>query len=336
MTIPGRSSVSRVREDRTHGVRREALRRIPNAVGRNSEECSWVAWLTWTGNRKRTHVLVQQGGHGEMLRLVPPDAGRTGSPGRPPDGMNRPGPCRHPVMSAALLLLLVLVILAAEGVGDALVGGVGLAVDPPFLASGNGRTTTRTRPPGDGRPTTGRPSRSARPSRPHTPGPAMPSRSPRSPSPPQGSPDPGPAGRPVPASDPAPACPPAAATGRSPCLPARVAWSHANPAAHVNLNHRSKSIPYDRCVACDRPRGLQAPQEPGHGHDGLPTALPTSNAWTDQVPVSVSPPASGTRSRAKSPLAHHRHLLPRGVNLGTTPSPGRAICPAASASSVNR
>ena len=30
--------MSRVRENRTHGVRREALRRIPYSAGRNSEE----------------------------------------------------------------------------------------------------------------------------------------------------------------------------------------------------------------------------------------------------------------------------------------------------------
>src|SRR5260221_6167974 len=47
-----RSSVSRMRENRTPGVRREAPCCIPDAVGRNSEECSWVAWLTWTGNPK--------------------------------------------------------------------------------------------------------------------------------------------------------------------------------------------------------------------------------------------------------------------------------------------
>jgi hypothetical protein len=33
-------------ETRTHGVRREALRCIPDAVRRNLEERSWVTWLT--------------------------------------------------------------------------------------------------------------------------------------------------------------------------------------------------------------------------------------------------------------------------------------------------
>jgi len=39
-------SESRVRENRMHGVRHEAPRYIPDAVGRNLEECFWVGWLT--------------------------------------------------------------------------------------------------------------------------------------------------------------------------------------------------------------------------------------------------------------------------------------------------
>jgi len=51
-----------------HGVRREALRRIPDAVGRNSEECSWVAWLTWKGNQKGTRACQGSGGRLEASR----------------------------------------------------------------------------------------------------------------------------------------------------------------------------------------------------------------------------------------------------------------------------
>jgi hypothetical protein len=51
-----------------HGVRREALRRIPDAVGRNSEECSWVAWLTWKGNLKGTRACQESGGRLEASR----------------------------------------------------------------------------------------------------------------------------------------------------------------------------------------------------------------------------------------------------------------------------
>ena len=54
---------------------------MTDAVGRNSEKCSWVAWLTWTGNRKGTHVLVRRAQR-EMLRPVPPEAGRTGRAGK--------------------------------------------------------------------------------------------------------------------------------------------------------------------------------------------------------------------------------------------------------------
>jgi hypothetical protein len=39
---------------RTSGVRREALCRIPDAVGRDLEERSWVTWLTWTRKREGT------------------------------------------------------------------------------------------------------------------------------------------------------------------------------------------------------------------------------------------------------------------------------------------
>ena len=36
---------SNSREELEKGVRREALRRIPDALGRNREECSWVVGL---------------------------------------------------------------------------------------------------------------------------------------------------------------------------------------------------------------------------------------------------------------------------------------------------
>ena len=39
-------------ETRTAGVRREALRCIPGAAGRNLEGGSWVAWFTWTRKRE--------------------------------------------------------------------------------------------------------------------------------------------------------------------------------------------------------------------------------------------------------------------------------------------
>jgi hypothetical protein len=55
-------------ETGTSGVRREALRRIPDAVGRNSEECSWVAWLTWKGNLKGTRACQESGGRLEASR----------------------------------------------------------------------------------------------------------------------------------------------------------------------------------------------------------------------------------------------------------------------------
>jgi hypothetical protein len=49
-------------------VRREALRCIPDAVGRNSEECSWVAWLTWMGNLEGTRACQGSGGRLEASR----------------------------------------------------------------------------------------------------------------------------------------------------------------------------------------------------------------------------------------------------------------------------
>ncbi|WP_238455320.1 transposase family protein [Micromonospora sp. ATA51] len=41
-------------DGKTNEVRREALCRIPNSVGRNSEERSWVRWLTWIRKVKGT------------------------------------------------------------------------------------------------------------------------------------------------------------------------------------------------------------------------------------------------------------------------------------------
>ena len=62
-----------MRENLTSGVRREALRRIPGAAGRNLEERSWVNWLTWTRKREGTRAcqMKQQptrGVHGVVLR----------------------------------------------------------------------------------------------------------------------------------------------------------------------------------------------------------------------------------------------------------------------------
>ena len=53
---------ARCGESRTPGVRREALRCIPGSAGRNSEGGFWVAWLTWTGNRKGTRACQGSGG----------------------------------------------------------------------------------------------------------------------------------------------------------------------------------------------------------------------------------------------------------------------------------
>ena len=53
-----------------HGVRREALRCIPDAVGRNWEECSWVTWLTWTRKREGTRACQGSGGHLEASRVT--------------------------------------------------------------------------------------------------------------------------------------------------------------------------------------------------------------------------------------------------------------------------
>jgi len=57
-------------ETRTHGVRREALRCIPDAVGRNLEECSWVAWFTWTRKREGTRACQESGGRLEASRAA--------------------------------------------------------------------------------------------------------------------------------------------------------------------------------------------------------------------------------------------------------------------------
>ena len=51
-------------------VRREALRCIPDAVGRNLEECSWVAWLTWTRKREGTTACQESGGRLEASRAA--------------------------------------------------------------------------------------------------------------------------------------------------------------------------------------------------------------------------------------------------------------------------
>jgi hypothetical protein len=49
----------------------------------------------------------------------------------------------------------------------------------------------------------------------------------------------------------------------------RVTWFQGTSIAHRNRNRRSRSIPYDRCVAAERPARLQLPQihrdRPDHG-----------------------------------------------------------------------
>jgi len=49
-------------------VRREALRCIPGAAGRNSEGGSWVAWLTWRWKLKGTRACQESGGRLEASR----------------------------------------------------------------------------------------------------------------------------------------------------------------------------------------------------------------------------------------------------------------------------
>ena len=51
-------------------VRREALRCIPDAVRRNLEERSWVAWLTWTRKREGTRACQGSGGRLEASRAT--------------------------------------------------------------------------------------------------------------------------------------------------------------------------------------------------------------------------------------------------------------------------
>src|SRR6266704_6903357 len=53
-------------------------------------------------------------------------------------------------------------------------------------------------------------------------------------------------------------------------------------------------------------------------------------------PRSASAPRTAAPGAGPGRPAHHRHLLPRGANLGITTFTGRAVSPAASASSVNR
>ena len=53
-----------------HGVRREALRCIPDAVRRNLEERSWVTWLTWTRKREGTRACRESGGRLEASRAA--------------------------------------------------------------------------------------------------------------------------------------------------------------------------------------------------------------------------------------------------------------------------
>jgi RNA-directed DNA polymerase len=53
---------------RTPGVRREALRCIPCAVGTDSEGGSWVARFTWRGNLKGTRACRGSGGRLEAYR----------------------------------------------------------------------------------------------------------------------------------------------------------------------------------------------------------------------------------------------------------------------------
>ena len=52
------------------GVRREALRCIPNAVGKNLEERSWVNWLTWTRKREGTRACQENSGRPEASRTA--------------------------------------------------------------------------------------------------------------------------------------------------------------------------------------------------------------------------------------------------------------------------
>ena len=63
-------SESRIRENRTSGVRREALRCIPNAVGKNVEERSWVNGLTWTRKREGTRACQENSGRPEASRTA--------------------------------------------------------------------------------------------------------------------------------------------------------------------------------------------------------------------------------------------------------------------------
>src|SRR5260370_25050786 len=75
--------------------------------------------------------------------------------------------------------------------------------------------------------------------------------------------------------------------------------------------------------------GTRSPARPAHRR-----RRPAGTARTGPPSLSAPPPTAPQARPGR--LAHHRHLLPRGANLGTTPPDPPAISPAALASSVNR
>jgi hypothetical protein len=74
--------VSRVRENRTHGVRREALRRIPYSAGRNSEEMflGRLAYLAGKpgGNKSMPGTRRPSGGVQDGVPLDPHGMAKAG------------------------------------------------------------------------------------------------------------------------------------------------------------------------------------------------------------------------------------------------------------------
>jgi hypothetical protein len=79
-----RSSVSRVRENRMHGVRREALRRIPYSAGRNSEEMflGHLAYLAGKpgGDKSMPGTRRPSGGVQDGVPLDPHGMAKAGLP----------------------------------------------------------------------------------------------------------------------------------------------------------------------------------------------------------------------------------------------------------------
>ena len=71
------------------------------------------------------------------------------------------------------------------------------------------------------------------------------------------------------------------------------------PAAQMNRNQRSRSIPYDRTVASDRPAASRSRKNAVTGSTVAPSG-PVSRNGSYRSPVAISSPAAGTTSEARS------------------------------------